>query len=391
MPAAGVRAAVALGGGTVAALVTGRALVAALCLALVALAGRVLLRPERRVVPVLGLALAVSPMVPFLMAELSPSGPEVAGALCFTAAALRLTRAPAVPGEAPAAPPSVAAVALAAGGLVLVTSRSVGPLWLVALVVLVVALRGPKTVAALVSRHPGASLALAAPVVAGALATLAWALAVEPRPPLSPAGVLSGIPPAVRQLPDVAAQAVGVFGWVDVSLPGPVQLLWLSLVAAFAGLALLVGSRRDRNALALAVLVQVLAGVAVSAAVIRPTSPDFRMQGRYLLPLLVAFPLLAAEILAPGQDRAAGRTRWAGRTVLLGALVVACAIHGVAWAVNARHYATNAVFLGQYPAGWRPPGGWLPWALLVTVAVALGWLAAFRLVRGEDGGGWRRR
>ena len=41
----------------------------------------------------LGWSLAVSPMVVFVSTVLSPSGPEIAGAICFAAALLRLSRA----------------------------------------------------------------------------------------------------------------------------------------------------------------------------------------------------------------------------------------------------------------------------------------------------------
>ncbi len=73
----------------------------------------------------LGFALAVSPMVVFVSSVLSPSGPEVAGAICFAAALLRLGR----DGE----PPRGVWVALAAGGVALAGSRALGPAFAVLL------------------------------------------------------------------------------------------------------------------------------------------------------------------------------------------------------------------------------------------------------------------
>ena len=75
------------------ALRLGRA--ATLALAVLLLIGAVWLlwTPRAPGLSLLGLAVAVTPMVMYVASVLSPSGPEIAGAICFSAALLRLGRA----------------------------------------------------------------------------------------------------------------------------------------------------------------------------------------------------------------------------------------------------------------------------------------------------------
>jgi hypothetical protein len=381
LPALAVRAGEAAGWGPEGVLLLGRGALALLCLVLLAAAARLLVQPglappRTALLGFVGLALAVTPMVLFTAAELSGSGPEVAAAVCLLAAALRLTR-PADQGEGGRG----AWAAFAASGLVLATSRSLGPLWLVSLLVVVALVRGPRTLAA--SAQAGGRWAAGACVVIvlGVVASVAWSVAVEPHPALHLPALPRGIAEGAGMVPAMLAQAVGIFGWADLGMPNLVHALWGALVLGLVVVAWKVADGRRRFALAVTLVAAVASIVVLWAFAIRPTSPDFKMQGRYALPVLVAVPLVAVEVVAGCRRRAAGLLGGRERGVAAAAIVVTLLVQGFAWLVNAHHYRDAAVFHREYPAGWHPPGGWLLWAALVIAAVACGCVGAARLAR----------
>ncbi|HEX2273753.1 MAG TPA: DUF2142 domain-containing protein, partial [Acidimicrobiales bacterium] len=386
VPSVPMRVAEAVGARTEVVLIVGRGAVAVLCLALVVAAGFLLAGDGRGLATLVGLALALSPMVLFLMAELAASGPEVAACLCLLAAALSLTRGP--DGDdggrtARVTPPAVAWVALAAGAVVLTTSRSVGPVWLVVLLGVVVLLRGRRLVVTVARAHRRATKVTAVLAAGGAAATVAWRVVVEPKPPLRASTVVSGIWPGLRQVPDVLAHGVGSFGWFDVDLPWPLYAVWAVLVVGLVLLALLVGSTRERRVLAGLLALEVVGAVVFYAAVIRPTSVDFKMQGRYVLPLLVTLPLVAGEIVGGRPERVRAVLRSGTSRVFAVAMAVAAAVHGLAWAANARYYQRSAVFGREYPARWEPWGGWPLWGVVAGCAVVLAWLGVLSDQRAE--------
>ncbi|HEX2042764.1 MAG TPA: DUF2142 domain-containing protein [Acidimicrobiales bacterium] len=394
LPAVPMRVAEAFGGDTEALLMVGRVALALLCLALVIGAGYLLGDDGRGVgstrlagvndlahlaglARLAGLALAVSPMVVFLMAELAASGPEVAASISLLAAAFALTS-----GAGPARP-AVAWTALAASAVVLAGTRSVGPVWLAVLAAIVVVLRGPRLVLAVVRAHRRAAKVTAALAAAATAATVVWRVVVEPKPPLDASTVASGIWPGLRQVPAVLAHAVGSFGWFDVDLPWPLYAVWGALVGGLVVLALVVGSTGERRALAGLLVLEVVGAVAFYAAVIRPTSVAFKMQGRYVLPLLVALPLVAGEIVGGHSDRVASVLRSRASQVLAGGIGAAATVHALAWVANARYYQHSAVFGREYPARWDPWGGWLVWGVVAGCGVALAWLAVVSASRVE--------
>jgi hypothetical protein len=335
-----------------------RAATLAVALALLITATALLWSPRVGVLGLLGLVTAVTPMVLFVGSVLSPSAAEITGALCFAAALLRLVR------DEP--PPSWLWVALAAGGAVLASARTLGPAFVVVLVLSVGLLAGPRTLMARL-RAGGRAAAVAGSVVAAAAAAcLAWQVAYQPRPSPSETSVVDAIGPSWEHLGRVGQEAIGIFGALDAEMPAWGYWLWAALVVALVAAALLAGDRRDRISIA------ALAGAAVVVTMVmslvyREIGP---LHGRYALPFLVFVPLWPAEVLVRRRDRLApGVLRALVPAILAGAAVV----HLLGWWTDARRFAVGdrGSWLFFDGPAWSPPPGWWPWLLLAVAGCAL--------------------
>jgi hypothetical protein len=355
------------------ALLLGRVASAALSVGLLAKAvgltwaGGVGGRPVR----LLGLVVAVTPMVLFLSSEVGASGPEIAGAIALLAAVLRLSR----PGP-PAGP--TAWWAAAGAGLLLGLSRPLAPLWVALAAALLVALAGPRRGWALV-RAGGRPAAWAAGLTgAGVAANVAWSVSRGLRTPFRLGAVVHDAARLHGQLVRVGREAVGVFGWQDTAMPPFAYLAWAALLAGLVVAALVLADRRHRLVLLGLVVVVGLVTVLVGAQL---DQNGFDLLGRYLLPVAGAVPLVAGEVLS---RRAA--TAWAVRALVLAAAATAATIQLVGWVANARRYAVGGrgrVWFVPH-AEWSPPGGWWPWLAVATVATAAQVAAALSVARLRD-------
>ena len=326
------------------------------CLALLVLAVAALWQGPSGGWALAGLIVAVTPMVVFLAATLNSSGPEVAGAVCFFAAWLRLTR-----GSSPAVWPwAVAAVS----GAVLASSRSLGPLFVVLLMVIAATTIGRGATWQLV-RTGGrrAWLSLGAVAVAMGLG-IGWELAVQPD---RPGGVAArrALQLSWQELPFVLRQQVGFFGFFDAPMPRIGYLAWTALLIALFALAMWAGTNRQR--LILGLLVPATLVLTVLVAVMNRMSTGFGMQGRYILPFTVALPLLAGETLYRNRQRLQPLRR---APVLTCLATVAAAVQAGSWHANARRHAVglDGSWLFFLDSEWHPGGGWYP----VMAASALG-------------------
>jgi hypothetical protein len=348
--------ALSAGGSPTTALRLARAAQALVVLGLLSVALFALYDAEAPLVSLLGLLLAVTPMVLFCGASLSGSGMEIAGAVAFFSCLLRLAR----DGSSRTRWWFLTALS----GATLALSRSASPAWLVLALLVAVGWSGPRAFA-----HRWAN-ALAPRVVAGVLILAVvlnrtweglYGARVSPDTSDLHAGLFAGAHEWWRSLTDL----VGKFGYLEVKLPLIVPLAWFALVLALFASACLLCSRRQRLLLALTLALGLLGPVAFYALFIRPTG--FGLQGRHVLPGLVVLPLLAGEALY--SNRASAN---AGRLGMLAVTVpVACALMQlVAWYVNAKRYAVGGSgpewFLGR--AAWSPPAGW--WIWLATAALA---------------------
>jgi hypothetical protein len=91
----------------------------------------------------------------------------------------------------------------------------------------------------------------------------------------------------------------------------------------------------------------------------------FPVQGRYVLPFLLALPLVSGEILYRNRKRI-GPQILAWLAAITGTLTAIVQLSG--WYANAHRYAVGAsgsrMFLDG--AGWSPAGGWAPWFALAV-------------------------
>jgi predicted membrane protein DUF2142 len=332
---------------------------ALLTLILLGIAVRLAWSPDAGAISLLGIVVAVTPMAIFCGSVLNGSGPEIAAAIAFTCAALRLGR-----DETCAQSPRVWA-ALGASGALLVLTRSLGPVWLVLIALAVIGLRGPRESWSYV-RAGGRLAAAALGAVAVALGlSLLWQVLHGPHATVGFANARAVLDDAVREWWRASSELVGKFGYLEFRLPAVAYVAWFAAGFALIGVAIAVGRRRERAALAAAVVAALVVPMLLWLVAIRQTG--FGLQGRYVLPALAAVPLLAGDVLRAHAAVLSYRVR---RALVTGIPLTVGAVHVIAWYWNARRSATGLdgplFFLGD--AAWEPPLGWLPWLILATAS-----------------------
>jgi hypothetical protein len=361
LPAIAVRA----GSSPPTALRLGRAAEALTAFALLAIAVFALYDAASPLLSLLGLLLAVTPMALFCAAILSDSATEIAGGLAFFSCLLRLGR-----------PPPVRArwwAFTAASGAIFALSRSASPAWLVLALLIAVAWSGPRTFARRWSDGWAPRVTAGVLVLAVAL-NLVWegfyGTHLSPETSQLHAGLVAGAHEWWRALPEL----IGKFGYLEVKLPLIIPIAWFGLVVALLAAAGVVADPRERVLLTVIVAVGLAGPVVFYALLIRPTGGG--LQGRHVLPILVALPLLAGETLNRHRHRA--KAVWL-RPLALAIPTWVAVMQVVAWYVNAKRYAVGGSgpewFLSR--AAWAPPAGW--WAWLAAAVLAGTCLAALGL------------
>jgi Predicted membrane protein (DUF2142) len=339
-----------------------RAAKAILSLAFVAGAVFLLWNAESRLVSLVGLIVAITPMTVFLSATLNPSGLEIVSALAFAAALLRLTR------ERTGGSVRWQWIVLAASGAMLSLSRTQGPVWIVLLLGVVVTTIAPAAVARIiVDQKRGFRLAAIVVVVAIVL-NRAWEYVYGARLVFDPWPLVPSLSQGIAQLPAVLREQVGVFNYLEVSMPRLAYGVWDALTVALTTTALLVGSRWQRVHLLVSIGAALALPVVLVATTMRHTG--FGLQGRYVLSFSLVVPLLAGEILVRRHDRL--RALDAEHLFFPFALGVGF-VQLVAWWTNAWRFAVGMRgprwFLPS--AEWSPPLGWWPWLVLALAGVCL--------------------
>jgi hypothetical protein len=334
---------------------------AAVSLALLALAlGAIWPKNDESPLAIGGMLLATSPMVLFVGASPSPSAVEVTAGLAFFTVLLRLIR--------DAGPTSSRWwLGLGASGALLATSRSLGPIWIVADGATALALVGPRRALSAV-RGGGRSAAVAAALIAaGGLSTAAWELTHQPKVPFDAGFFHDQLYPAYRQLERVGQEVIGRFGIADIPLPIGGTVAWVSGLVTLGVLAIVAGSLRQTAVLFAQVAAIAAVTVLITAGVLRQNG--FDIQGRHVLAVAVTIPLLIGDTL-----RRSRRLQTAASfTIVLVLAMVAGAVHLAALVRAGRDFG----WLAFHPPHnvWMPPGGrvlWLTVIVLGSLALPIG-------------------
>lgn len=308
---------------------------------------------------ILGLLVAVTPMVLFVGSVLNSSGLDIAASLACAAAAIRIadmgTRAP-----------RWVWIVLALSGAVAILSWQLGPWFVLLSLVLSATLAGwglGDTFRVRRRRTISTGLALLAAYAVSMIYGLSSGV-FHGSVALTPVGgrIRAGIAQLVHWvLPD----SVGDFGWQTVHLPTAAYWVWWLGALTLLASAVWLGRRRERVVLTASILIAVAFPVLFYAFIY--SQAGFGLQGREVLPVLTLVPLLAGTVV----QRAIGDPGAQSRRVIACAVAALGCFQLFAWWINARHSAgaPGAVwFLAR--SLWSPPAGWWPWTVLAVVGAA---------------------
>lgn len=341
-------------------------LVSSFFLGLALAAARTTRRPA---LAVTGVVVGCSPMVLYLGGVVNPNSLEITGmaavGACSLAALLR-----------PTAPLSdlLLRLSLLTGAAVCVT-RMISPVWLaIWLGVLVVAFGG-VVVRRLLERRMLAWTAL--PVVASAI-NCVWTF--------SSAGALAGTPSAeevslweawslsAARIDAGLNEVVGVFGWLDTSLPPREYTFYIAAAVFLVGMLATVVDARRLLGLAALVGAAYLVPIAIQAAQWNSVGPVW--QGRYTIPLLLLVPLMAGMVAAERSDDDAAR-RFGLVAVPVTALLAF--VHVRAYLTQLRRNVSG-VSGDAFDGAWEPPLTAEVQFALYAALVAVTWLALSRFL-----------
>jgi hypothetical protein len=332
---------------TVGGVYAARAVNAALCILLLAFAIGAL-GLGRRGPPWwrVGLLTALTPFVLYIGTGINPSSWEICAAVATWAGVLRLCA------DGLASRAFVIATTIAAGMLAI--SRPLGPLWLLFVAVVAVAITPRPRMRVLVgSRTVQVGLVLTA---AACAVSLMWTVtqinaSFDTQPLRHPVPFGSAFGQTFTLLPRRLEELVAVFGFGDVPVPLLTVVVWTALTAVIVGAALWRGRGRGRWTLLALAVVTILVPALIEAHM--ATRIGMVWQGRYTLPLAVGVPLLAGQVL---EDRTTTATppRWLlpAAAGLAGLAQVAAFV----WALRRYEHGVPGS-LNPFTGAWLPPGG----------------------------------
>ncbi len=154
---------------------------------------------------------------------------------------------------------------------------------------------------------------------------------------------------------------VGRLGVADIPLPQPLVEPWVAFVVLVAGVALVVGTRRERLAIAVLLVATVVVLIAYAAAFDSLLGGGLAYaQPRHVLPFALLVPLFAGEVITRRADRLGAL---APRRLFVYCALVACVVGVGAFYYVARRYGVGVggrfLFFLPGQAAWSPPEGWL--------------------------------
>jgi hypothetical protein len=320
--------------------------------------------------PLAGIAAAVTPMTVYIASTMTPQGTEIFGAILTLTILLSLLYEP-DPGLT-----SKRMWRLVIGVGFFVMARGLSPLYLAFAVALVVFI-APRwsTVWDIVKNRKiwpqlAACVALSVAAVIYIVAANSLALGIVlPDPSLTPRLVVRTM---VNNTDYYVEQFLGVFGWGDTHLSLSLQLLIGGVVVAVGVVGVAFARWRERAGLAVVVLATFLTPIALQLVSYKESGIVW--QGKYILPIAIAFPLLAGFVIERHPMSQAVSAR------IVPILIAAAAVGQIAaFAENLHRYVNgaNGPWFSFGADAWMPSGS--VWAAAGVELIA--WLAIVVLVR----------
>jgi len=325
----------------------------------------------RREIPILGLAIACTPMVLFLNGVVNPSALETSATLAAFVALLSIIL------HADESLLRARLVILGISAACAVNVRGLSPLWVAIVLAVPLILLSRVELAKLFRRGPvlwtiGGILAAVGLAVTWTLTTssLSRGVTVTADPPPYPgvgASAFAGFTAILRETFGYANGLVGQFGWLDTTAPAATLYTWAVLTGALLLTAVVLLRGRALIAFSLLVAALVLAPALVQGLYV--TQGGFIWQGRYALPLFVCVVIGAAAFVSPQVSWTSPtlRSRVTG-TVLF----VSASAQFLTFAVVLQRYAVGtagSVHAFYLAPQWQPPGGVLIILLVYLVAL----------------------
>ena len=342
----------------------------AICAAMLALAVTSLCRCRGAPLLAAGISLALTPMVLYLAAVVSPSGLEIASAISAWAAAMALA-------SQRSQELSASTIgALGASIAVLVLTRALAPLWVIFIAAAFVGL-GPVTPVKTLLRNRHVQAWLAVCVVAASF-SLVWDLVAnpfqtEPGSPLPPGSTGGDIfVLAVDRLSLLVTSSIGQFGWLDAPSPAGVIVTWLGALGAVVLVGACLARRRGVAVIVGTVAAWVVVPVVIAVSVAR--QDGIVGQGRDYMGLAVGIPIVAAFVA--GQRFVDRRATLRLTTVVI-ALLAGCQVLDFYGTLRRYTVGTGGPLnaFSSVPGGWDAP---VPGTVLFVVFAAT--MVAFALI-----------
>jgi len=314
-----------------------------------------------------------SPIVVYMAGSVNPQGLEIAAAAALWIGLVRLLQSQADDRAPNSLSRTYLWVIVTVSAIALASARALGPLWVVIVVVGCFAYAGRADIRGLFTRR--SSYIPIALIALGGLFSLAWTLkggslsgqASKNDAPLVGASFFRGAWTMLRDTPLFIQQAVGVFGWLDTTLPVMVYMLFFVAFSLLTAIAALAAGRRAAVTMTILVAAAVLVPVFVQACSVHQTGIIW--QGRYGIFIYIAIPIFAGLVLssAAGSRVAFLSTR---TTIVIGTLLWLFVV--TAFLLVLRRYVVgNGTPITKMinHAEWQPPLGWMTlFALFIGVS-----------------------
>ncbi|MGH3497544.1 MAG: DUF2142 domain-containing protein [Nocardioidaceae bacterium] len=342
-----------------------RFVTAGICALFLGLAAWSTTRSRRGHAPMVALLVAATPVLVYSTAVAAPNGPEMAAALALWASLLALTRA--------TESRQKLWLVAASSGAVLLTLRSLGPLWFALTLVAVAALvwRPRRTAEQLRAcwRSTGMRRSAGLLMLAG-LASGAWIMSQRSFQVSSgPKDVTSA--PLMDTLKLIAPapvtwtfQSIAAFPYRDQAAPNIVYVVALLVFVCLLAAAFRFGDRTARIVLGGLVLAGLLIPIALTLATVSQYGVVW--QGRYGLPFTLGVPMVAGYALdRAGQLRHLPAVVWA----IVGTLFVLTQVPGLTNVSSNEHRSSPQAGT----AAWWALPVWAVAVLATTGALVMVW------------------